>query len=151
MKKSNKLLFLSAASIGLIGSLLLAVLNPGKVVAQSDCYLINENGQYIDLSNICDAPRPVSSSRSREVTQGRNITNANSIDNLPIQIINNNAPRRYVTVTRKSYTIIPERGIVRNDFINSVSDRYNNTGNRILTISDPYFSGSEPIIYRYQK
>ena len=151
MKKSNKLLFLSAASISLIGSLLLAVLNPGKAAAQSDCYLIDQSGQYIDLTNICDAPRPVSSSRSREVREERNLTNANLVDNLPIQIINNNAPRRYITVTRKNYTIIRERGIVRNDFLNSVSDRYNNTGNRILTISDPYFSGSEPIIYRYRK
>ncbi|MEM9274756.1 MAG: hypothetical protein AAGA80_17605 [Cyanobacteria bacterium P01_F01_bin.143] len=151
MKKLNSIALISLASIGFIGAMLPSILNPEKAFAQSDCYMITGAGQYIDLSKICDAPQPVRSSGNRVVNEERNVSNANLIDNLPIQIINNNSPRRYVTVTRKSFTIIPERGTVRSNYINSVSDRYNNTGNRILTISDPYFSGSQPIIYRYQK
>ena len=153
MKKLNRIFFISLASMGFLASVLPAILTPKKAVAQSqfDCYMITETGQRINLSNICDAPRPVRSSSSRRVEEERNLTRANLIDNLPIQIINNNSPRRYVTLTRKEYTIIPIRGTARNNFLDLVSDRYNNTGNRILTISDPYFSASPPIIYRYQK
>ncbi|ELS01668.1 hypothetical protein Xen7305DRAFT_00013730 [Xenococcus sp. PCC 7305] len=151
MKKLN-ILLISLASIGFIGSLLPNLVNPEKAVAQSDCYMVGVNGEYTDLSSICDAPRPVRSSRSRRASEGGNISNANVIDNLPpIQIINNNSPRRYVTLTRKNTTIIRHRGTIRHNFLDSISGRYNNTGNRILTISDPYFSGSEPIIYRYRR
>ena len=153
MKKLNRILLISAASIGFLASSLPTIVSPKKAVAQSqfDCYMITETGQRIDLSNICDAPRPVRSSRSRRIEEERSLNRANLIDNLPIQIINDNSPRRYVTVTRREYSIIPTRSTARNDFLDLVSDRYNNTENRILTISDPYFSGSPPIIYRYQK
>ena len=151
MKKFNKALFLSATGIGLISSLLLAAFNPGKAIAQSECYLIDQNGQRIDLSKICDAPRPVRSRSSRVNEEELNLTRANLVENIPIQIINNNSPRRYITITRKNYTIIPDRSIVRSGFLDSVSYQYNNTENRILRVSDPYFSGTAPIIYRYQR
>ena len=153
MKKLNRILFISVASIGFLASSLPAIFSPKKAVAQSqfDCYMITETGQRIDLSSICDAPRPVRSSRSRRVEEERNLTRANLIDNLPVQIINDYSPRRYVTLTRNEYTIIPTRSTARNNFLDLVRSRYNNTENRILTISDPYFSGSPAIIYRYQK
>ncbi len=153
MKKLNSILFISVASIGFLAASLPDIFSPRQAVAQSqfDCYMITESGQRIDLSNICDAPRPVRSSRSRRVDEERNLTRANFANNPPVQIINNNSSNRYVTVTRKDYAFIPFRGTVRNNFLDLISDRYNNTENRILTISDPYFSGSPPIIYRYQK
>ena len=153
MKKLNTILFISVASVGFIASSIPAIFNPEKAVAQSqfDCYMIDETGQRIDLSEICDAPRPVRSSRSRRVEEERNLARANLIDNLPIQIFNDSAPRRFVTLTRKDFVTIRDRGTARNEFLDSIGDRYNNTGNRILTVSDPYFTGSPPIIYRYQK
>lgn len=153
MKNLNRIFFISVASIGFLAASLPAIFSPKKAVAQSqfDCYMITETGERIDLAKICDAPRPVRSSRAREADEQSTLNRASLVDNLPIQIINNNSPRRYVTITRREYTIIPTRNIVRNGFLDLVSDRYNNTGNRILTISDPYFSASPPIIYRYQR
>ncbi len=153
MKKLNRILFVSVASIGFIASSIPALFNPEKAVAQSqfDCYMIDETGQRIDLSEICDAPRPVRSSRSRRVDEERNLARANLVDNLPIQIFNDSSPRRFVTFTRKEYAVVPNRDTARNNFLDFFSDRYDNTGNRILSVTDPYITGSPPIIYRYQK
>lgn len=153
MKKSNRILFISVASIGFLASLFPALFNPEKAVAQSqfECYMIDESGQRIDLSEICDAPRPIRSSSSRVVEEEINLGRANLLDNLPIQIINDSSPRRFVTLSSKDFATISERGTMRNQYLDSVSDRYNNTGNRILTVSDPYFSASPPIIYRYRR
>ncbi len=153
MKNLNRILFISVASIGFLASALPAIFSPKKAVAQSqfDCYMITETGQRIDLSAICDAPRPVRSSRSRRVEEQRNLTRANLIGNPPIQIINDNFPRRFVTLIRNESGVVTNRRTIRNDFLDSVSVRYNNTGNRILTVSDPYFTGSPPIIYRYRR
>ena len=153
MKKLNRILFVSVASIGFIASSIPAIFNPDKAVAQSlfECYMIDETGQRIDLSEICDAPRPVRSSRSRRFEEERNLARANLINNPPVQIYNDSSPRRFVTFVRKDYAIVPNRDTARNNFLDLFSDRYNNTDKRILTVGDPYFTGSPPIIYRYQK
>ena len=153
MKNLNRILFFSVASIGFLVASLPAIFSPQKAVAQSqfDCYMITETGERIDLSKICDAPRPLRSSRSRRVEEEINLSRANLVDNPPIQIFNDNSPRRFVTLVRKESGIISNRSTARDEYLDFVSDYYNNTGNRILTVSDPYFSGSPPIIYRYQK
>ena len=153
MKKLNRILFVSVASIGFIASAIPAIFNPDKAVAQSlfVCYMIDETGQRIDLSEICDAPRPVRSSRSRRFEEERNLARANLINNPPVQIYNDSSPRKYVTFTSKDFVTIRDRGTARNNFLDSISDRYDNTDKRILTVGDPYLTGSPPIIYRYQK
>ncbi|MGK7899488.1 MAG: hypothetical protein AB4372_39215 [Xenococcus sp. (in: cyanobacteria)] len=162
MKKLNRIFFISLASMGLLASVLPAILSPKQAVAQSqfDCYMITESGQRIDLSRICDASQRNRLNRSQRVVQeeGDDIE-ANAVNNVPIQVINNSFPRSYRKRTRiysgispYPYRVIPNLGPASNRFLSSLTGEYNYRQNRILgPISDPYFSGSPAIIYRYQK
>ena len=162
MKNLNRILFLSVASIGFLASTLPAIFSPKKAVAQSqfECYMITEIGQRIDLSKICDASKRNRPNRSQRVVQEEGDgAEANAVNNVPIQVINNSFPRRYRKRTRiysgispYPYRVIPDLGPASNKFLGSLSAEYNYPQNRILgPISDPYFSGSPVIIYRYQK
>ena len=171
MKKLNRILFISVASIGFLSSSLPAIFNTERAVAQSqfDCFMIDETGQYTDLSAICDASKRIRSNRTqRVVNEEGDRANADTINHIPIQIINDSFPRRYITRIRTPseinpfripsgispypYRVLPDLGPARREFLGSLSALYNYPQNRILgPISDPYFSGSPLIIYRYRK
>ena len=171
MKKLNRILFISVASIGFISSSLPAIFNAERAVAQSDfdCFMIDETGQYTDLSTICDASKRVRSNRNQRVVKEKgDLANADNINYIPIQVVNDSFPRRYVTRIRTPseinpfripsgispypYRVIPDLGPARREFLGSLSAKYHYPQNSILgPISDPYFSSSPPIIYRYRR
>ena len=162
MTKLNRILFLSIASVGFLGSSLPAILNAEKAVAQSqfECFMIDELGQYKDLSAICDASKRIRSTPSqRAVNESGARTNASNVNNIPIQVINDSSPGRfrnrsrgYSGISPFPYRVLPNLGRASNRFLGSLSPTYNHRSNRILgPISDPYFSSSPPIIYRYYK
>ncbi len=167
MKKSNKILFVSVASIGFIASAIPAIFNPDKAVAQSQfgCYMIDEIGQRIDLSKICDASKRNRANRPpKEVNKDASQNEANVVNHIPIQVNNDGLTRRYRRGRRRTYSsgitgispfpyrVLPDLGPVNHRFIGALSPTYPYSQNRILgPISDPYFSSSPPIIYRYIK
>lgn len=162
MKKLNRILLVSVASIGFIGSLLPAIFSPKKVVAQSqfECYMITETGQRIDLSSICDTAKRIRSNRSQRVVKEEvSPASTNAINHVPIQVINDSLSGRYTNrrriysgISPYPYRVLPNLGQARNEFLSSLTGEYHYPQNRILgPISDPYFSGSPPIIYRYQR
>ncbi len=164
MKKLNRILFISVASIGFVSSSLPAIFNVERAVAQSqfDCFMIDEIGQYTDLSAICDASkrnRLNLTERAVKKEGDSDESEANVVNHIPIQVIDDSFPRRYRNrrriysgISPYPYRVIPDLGPASNKFLSSLSPTYNYLQNRILgPISDPYFSGSPPIIYRYQK
>ena len=163
MKNLNKILFVSVASIGFLAASLPNIFSPKKAVAQSqfECYMITETGQRIDLSSICDTSKRIRSNRSQRVVREEvPSASTNAINNnVPIQVINDSLSGRYTNrrriysgISPYPYRVLPNLGQARYEFLSSLTGEYRYPQNRILgPISDPYFSGSPPIIYRYQK
>ena len=162
MTKLNRILFISVASIGFVASSIPAIFNAEKAVAQSqfECFMIDELGQYTDLSAICDASKRIRANRSqRVVNESGDRDKLSNVNNIPIQVINDSVPRRFRHRSRIDsrispfpYRVLPDLGPASNKFLGSLSPTYNHRQNRILgPISDPYFSSSPPIIYRYYK
>ncbi len=167
MKKLHRVLFISVASIGFLSSSLPALFNTEKAVAQSqfDCFMIDETGQYTDLSAICDASKRIRSNGSQRavsdegiVNDEGNLANANATNNIPIQVINDSFPSRYVTRIRRNSATFRARDTLRSDFIDRENAGAFNDFRILGPISDPYyigrptsFRGKPYVIYRYLK
>ena len=128
----NRVLAVAIASLGAIATLN----SPAKAQENSDCYMINASGEFVDLSSICNrAPQRPSQDQNRSGGASGGTTTS---------------PSRYYT---ESTTVVPRDVPVPTDVNPKSYSRYSEFSSTIFQFYYPYhgYHGFYPHYPRYRR